>query len=464
VTQWLDVTIPGLRHDEERVLGDLFEQLRQKSSRNTLRAAYYDGKNALQDLGISTPPAFRNVATVLGWPAKAVDVLNRRCRLEGFALPGSDPDAFGIGEVWRANRLDLEAPQAGVSSLIHAVAWLITTRGDVAAGEPEVLVTSRDALTGTGLWDARHRALSAFLSVTDVDESGLVSGFTVYRPGENLIVSRPGGKWVSERRRTGLNRVMVEPLSYQPRLGRPFGASRISRAVMSLTDSALRTVIRSEVSAEFYSAPQRYLLGASESAFVDATGAPKSQWQAIMGRVWAIDSDDDGGVPQVGQFPQMSQTPHMDQLKAWAELFAGETSIPISSLGVSTDGNPTSAESYLASREDLISEAEGTTDGWSPAWVATMRNAVEIREGSVPVELDGLRAKWRNPAYSSRAAAADAAQKLVSIFPWMADSDAALEMLGMDPVTTERLIADKRTAQARATVSALRSAAGAITG
>lgn len=449
--------VPGLSDEEQTSVNLLLEQLNTKRSRNVLRAAYYDGRNAVNDLGISTPPAFRKIATVLGWPAKSVDVLNRRCRLEGFSTPGVDGDPYGLLDIARSNRLDIEAPQVGVSSLVHSVAWLIATRGRADLGEPEALITTRSAFDGTGTWDARRRVLTEFLSVTDVDTAtGEPKAMTLYRPTVNLImVKGDGGRWSLDRRTHKLGRVMVEPLVYQPRLGRPFGSSRISRAVMSITDSALRTVVRSEVSAEFYSAPQRYLLGADESAFVDAAGNTKTQWQAIMGRIWAIDRDEDDQLPQVGQFPQMSQQPHMDQLKAWAQLFAGETSIPISSLGVSTDGNPSSAEALYAAERDLIAEAEGTTDGWSPAWVRTMQNAVEIREGAVPDGLAGLRAKWRNPVYSSRAAAADAAQKLVAVFPWMAQSDAAIRMLGLDETITAELLADKRRAQARASIAAL---------
>lgn len=453
--------IPGLSDAEQGTLVALIEQLDAKESRNKLRAAYYDGRKAVTDLGISTPPAMRRMATVLGWPAKAVDVLNRRCNLDGFVIPGGSAEDLGINELWTANNLDTEAPQAGVSSLIHSVSWLITTLGDVEAGEPEVVITARDALTGTGLWDARRRTLRAFLSVIDRSETGEITEMVMYLPNGNVSMTRARGRWSVERRDHNLGRVPVEPLVYQPRLGRPFGSSRISRAVMSLTDSALRTVVRSEVSAEFYSAPQRYLLGADESAFVDQDGNTKTQWQAIIGRVWAIDSDEDGNKPEVGQFPQMSQQPHMDQLRAWAQLFAGETSIPISSLGISTDANPASAEAYHASREDLVSEAEGTTDGWSPAWVRTMQTAVQLRDGleQIPDAVTGLRAQWRNPAHLSRAAAADATSKLVTAGILPADSEVTLEMLGFDQTTVARIMADRRRAGGSAALRALVAAA-----
>lgn len=455
----MTIRVPALADVEQDTLTTLLKQLEAKRARNLLRAAYYDGKNAVRDLGISTPPNMRRMATVLGWPAKAVDTLNRRCNLEGFVLPGEDD--FGIPQLWDANNIDSEAPQAGVSSLIHSCAFLIATLGDVDSGEPEVVITAKDALGGTGVWDARRRRLSSFLSLIDTDDDGKPTEMVLYLPGRNVTMTKRARGWAVDARDHDLPFVPVEPLVYQPRLRRPMGSSRISRAVMSLTDSALRTVVRSEVSAEFYSAPQRYLLGADESAFRDSDGNLKSSWQAILGRVWVAPADGDGNTPQVGQFPQMSMQPHMDQLRAWAMLFAGETSIPVSSLGISTDANPASAEAYHASREDLIHEAEGTIDGWSPAWVRTMQTAVRLRDGldEIPEPLRALRPKWRNPATASRAAAADAVLKMVQAFPWMAESEVMLEQYGFDQTTIERLMADKRRAGGSAALRAITQAA-----
>lgn len=453
------IVIPDLAHDEQNTLDQLLTQLAAKTPRNLIRAAYYDGKNAIRDLGISTPPNFRRIATVLGWSAKAVDILNRRCNLDGFVVPGADADEFGMSDLWTDNYLDTEAPQAGVSSLIHSAAFLIVTQGDVEAGEPKALITAKDALSGTGIWDRRKRRMSSFLSIIDTDE-GKPTEMVMYLDGINVTMTHAGGVWKVERSPHPFG-VPVEPLVYQPRLARPFGSSRISRAVMSLHDSAIRTVIRSEVSAELYSVPQRVLLGADESAFKNADGTVKTAWQAVLGRVWAIPDDEEAAQPRADmkEFSQGSQDPHVAQLRAWAQLFAGETSIPIASLGISTEANPASAEAYYASREDLISEAEGTTDGWSPAWRRTAIRGLQMLNDwdaeSIPPEVLKLQPKWRSPATPSRAAAADAAAKTIALFPWLAESELGLELFDFDPVFIERAMAEKRRQGGSAALRAL---------
>lgn len=457
------ITIFDLDTDEQRTLNALLAQLKAKAPRNRLRAAYYDGRNAVRDLGIAMPPNFHRIATVLGWSAKAVDMLNRRCNLDGFVLPGGSVDDLGMDEVWEANHLDSEAAQAGVSSLIHATAFIIATQGDTEAGEPPVLITAKDALSGTGEWDRRRRALRSFLSLIDLDDEGKPTEMVLYLDGLNVSMTKgPAGRWTVERR-THAYGVPVEPLVYRPRLGRPFGASRISRAVMSLQDSAIRTVIRSEVSAELYSVPQRVLLGADESAFKNPDGTVKTAWQAVLGRLWAIPDDDGAQNPRadIKEFAQGSQEPHVAQLRAWAQLFAGETSIPISSLGISTDANPASAEAYHASREDLISEAEGTTDEWTPAWRRTAIRALQMFHGwdEVPDEVRKLRPKWRSPSTPSRAAAADAAAKTLDKFPWLAETELGLELYGFDQSFIDRAMAEKRRSGGSAALRALVTAA-----
>jgi len=445
--------IPGLASDDQDTLDELLNQLEARMPRNKLRADYYDAKYTLRNLNISIPPRFSTFESVLGWPAKAVDSLSRRCNLDGFVIPDQSVQDLGISELWDANNMDIEASMAHDSALIHSCAFICTTIGDETAGEPPVLITVRDATSATGLWDNRKRALKAALSIVDRSD-GVPTQMVMYLPDRVITMTRDavGYPWSIDQRNHNLGRVPVEPLVYRPRLAKPFGSSRISRPVMSLTDSALRTVVRSEIGAEFYTTPQRWALNFPQEAFAD------SGWQAIMGRIWTIeppsldDNIDPAFKPEVGQFPQATMQPHTDQLRQFATLFAGETSIPVSSLGIIQD-NPSSAEALYASKEELVIEAEHADRVFGVGWCRAMRNAFMLANGlsEVPAELLKLRAKWRDPATPSKAAAADAMAKQIAVLPWLAESEVALEQFGYDRTDIERLVADKR----RSTVTSL---------
>ena len=449
--------VEGLTDDEKFTLNELWRVWTLKLRRNILRTAYYDQRNVLKDLGIAIPPHLTDLEMVLGWPAKAVDVLARRCKLDGFVVPGDEEDSYGIKALWRENDMHMELPQTLTSALVHSCAFLTVTRGDTSAGEPDVLISSQSALYGSGIWDARRRRLKAALTITDMDEIGRVTGWALFMPQMTVQAVWDENRWVVSRFAHALDRLPVEVLPYKPRLDRPFGCSRISRAVMGLSDSALRTLFRMEIHAEFFSSPQRYAMGADESMFVDADGEPITQWQAILGRVWAAGRDPDtGDVPQLGQFPQSSPQPHTEQLRSLAAMFCSETSLPLNALGIVQD-NPSSADAIEAAERDLIIESKYAMDHFGPRLARAMVTAVQIRDDldAPPEELTNLDALWRDPENPPQSAAGDFLIKTVQAMPWLAESKVPLEQLGWDSTTVERAWADKRRASVTSLLSRL---------
>src|SRR5690606_23856279 len=163
----------------------------------------------------------------------------------------------------------------------------------------------------------------------------------------------------------------------------------------------------------------------------------------------------------VKQFQASSPEPHIQQLKQQAQLFSGETSLPLTASGVSDMSNPTSADSYIASRADLIAEAEGATADWrGPANRATVRGLM-IRNGveSLPESWRSIAPKWRNPIYLSRAAVADAGGKQLAAVPWLAETEVGLELLGLSDQQIVRAMAEKRRASGSAALRAIVEAA-----
>lgn len=435
-------------------LTTLTNQLAEKRGRNVLKTVYADGKNALNDIGISLPPQMKYLEWALGWPAKAISALGSRCSFDGFVMPGEDQDPFDLAGLLADNNADSVLPQAFASALTHSVAFLTITPGD--SGEAPVLLLPTEATQATGIWDRRTNSLSDALTVSRSTDGQ--SGTVVWYGRDHVTTFRLGADGKvdvdSQPNRTG--RVWVEPLPFKPDLSRPFGHSRVSRAVMSYTDAALRTMARAEGHAEFFASPQRYALGADEGAF----GTKADKWNAVMSRMLTISRDENGDIPTLGQFQQMSMQPHFEHLRTLAGLFAGETSVPLSSLGIVQD-NPSSAEAIYAAKEDLVIESTAATRVWGDGLRRAAVTAVMLRENLTepPAELRALRAKWRNPATPSVVSAADATVKKVSALPWLADSEVILEDLGYDDATITRLLADKRRAAGPSRLDAFRAAA-----
>ena len=101
------------------------DQLQAKRARNRVRQNYYDQRVGLKDLGISIPPQLRNIDSVLGWPAKTVDVLADRIRFEKFiSTQESNTDPFGLNELVAQNDFQEVFAQAASSALINSCAFI----------------------------------------------------------------------------------------------------------------------------------------------------------------------------------------------------------------------------------------------------------------------------------------------------------------------------------------------------
>lgn len=470
------ITLPDVSDDEHRTLNFLLEQLDAKDRRNRLRSAYFDMRHAPRLIGSVIPPQYWRAGIVLGWAGKAVTTLARRCNLDDFVWSEGDLKSLGFRDFWDDNNLGSEVSQAMISSLVHGVAFGINTQG--VEGEPDSLVHFKSARNATGEWNGRARRLDNLLSITsrstDRGERGKPTGLALYLDGETIVAEKVDGKWEVDRTEHEWG-VPAEPLVYQPRTdeSRPFGSSRISRAVMSLQDQATRTAIRLEAHGDIYAIPDLWLFGADESIFKNADGSQKESWQVVMGRIKGVPDDADAesdalARADVKHFPAASPQPHLDQLKQQAQLFSGETSIPLTSLGVSDMSNPTSADSYIASREDLIAEAEGATDDWRPNLRRLTIRGLAMKNGvaadEIPDAWKSIDTKFRSPLYLSRAQEADAGSKQVGAVPWLAETEVGLELIGLDKQQIERAVAERRRNVGRQSIADLRRLASGDAG
>lgn len=455
ISSFMIPVIPGLSESDADLLMTLLTQVSRKRRRNAIRRTYYEYRQGLKDLGIAIPPHLTDVETVVGWPAKAVDAMSRRTRMERFTrADGGETADLGLDQMLEDNDWFTVMPQAQTSTLMHSCSFGFTTAGDVQAGEPEAMLTVRSAEWATGIWDSRKRALTSGLSILSVDSLGTIEHMAMYLPNRVVIMRREGARWDLRQIVHDVG-VPIEVIPYRPQLDRPFGASRISRPVMALTDSAVRTLLRTEVSAEFFNAPRAYALGADENAFVDDDGNTLSGWQVMLGRLLALSRDENGDLPQVGQFSQQSMEPNIAHLRMLSQSFSAETSLPLRSLGVVGD-NPESAEAIREANEELALEISQWEDEClSPAYRRMVTRGLRLVDDSSAAReaYASLRTQWRNQESATRAAQADSFAKIVPSVPELAQSDVGLEMAGMRRDEIERFRADMKRERGRQTLT-----------
>lgn len=464
-TELAQVRLRGTGSENNALINGLLGEIENHRRRNYLRACFYDGKHAVRKFGSGiVPEQYFTLGLVLGWSAKAVDILARRCNLDGYTWPDGDLDSLGYTEVMDENFFGAESSSAVISSLIHGPSFLINTTGEEGTDEPESLIHVADAMNATGDMNGRTRRLDNLLSVLKRDEERNPLSFVLYLDGVTLTASRPraGGRWSVDEKPHPWG-VPAEAVIYKPRTGRAFGSSRISRVVMSLQDRALRTLIRMEGHADLFSYPELWMLGADPAeVLTDENGNPLPTWKAMMARIKGIADDHDAedeklARADIKQFQQSSPAPHIDLFQQCANDFAGETDLPVSALGVQAKTNTTTADGSDNAEKQLIAEAEGATDDWSPAFRRSMIRALAIKNDldKIPDSYKSINSKWRPHAYLSRSAAADAGSKQLAAVPWLAETEVGLELLGLSDSQIKRAMADKRRAQAAALVNKL---------
>lgn len=442
----------SLSPDELALIQHLVSKLEDHHVSNEIKENYYEGKQRLKDLNISIPPSLKLVSSVVGWAGTAVDVLEERLDFEGYI----GADTLGLNDIFRANELDLESSLGHKDALIYGTGFVFVGKG--MEGEADPLITIESPKKATAIYDMRTRRISAAILLNS-DESG-----SLYLPDATIYFARFKSTWLEVARdEHGLGRVLVAPLVNNPRSGDPHGRSEITRAVRSYTDSAMRTLLGAEVAREFYSSPQRYILGADESIFLDADGNPMNPWSVIQGRVLGVPFNEDENVmPQVGQFTANSPAPYFEQIRSYAQLIAAETAIPASYLGFQTD-NPSSADAIRQMEARLVKRAERRQKQFGRTWTEVGKLALLVRDGVLPAEAQNIRPIWRDASTPTRAAAADEAVKLIQAGVLLPDSDITYNRIGLSDSDKEVLKAEKARANAQTLIANLAQAAGTAT-
>lgn len=290
-------------------------------------------KNAVNDVSGIIPDRLKWLSVVLGWCAKSVDTLADRLAFDEFVN-----DEFYFNEIFRLNNADVLFDSAALSSLISSCSFIYIGRDNDKYPFLQVV----DGGSATGIIDSVTNLLTEGYAVLEKDEFDKPILEAYFRPYQTDYYQN--GKIIDSMSHSAPYALLV-PIINRPDAKRPFGHSRISRTCMSVTQSAMRTLRRSEVSAEFYSVPQKYVLGLSEDAEFNNKKATLSAFLDFR-------KDEDGDKPAVGQFQQQSMTPYVEQLKMLASIFAGETGLTLDDLGFSTS-NPASSEAIKASHENL---------------------------------------------------------------------------------------------------------------
>ena len=321
----------------EKGIDYLRKKLNAHKTRVDMRYKQYAMQHDEQMVGITIPPEIRRrYRSVVGWCAKGVDSLADRLVFREF-----ENDDFQVNDIFKVNNPDVFFDSVVLSAMIASCSFVYISKGE--DDEPRLQVIG--AGDATGVIDPITGLLTEGYAVLDRDGNGNATVEAHFLPGQTKYYYADKNIQDSEVSHNFQHPLLV-PVIHRPDEARPFGRSRISRAGMYFQRYAKRTLVRADITAEFYSFPQKYVTGLSNDA------EPMESWKATVSSMLQFTKDDDGEKPTLGQFTTSSMSPFTEQLRTAAAGFAGEMGLTLDDLGFVSD-NPSSVEAIKASHENL---------------------------------------------------------------------------------------------------------------
>lgn len=395
----------------------LRNKLNTHSRRVNLRYKQYDMKHQEFDKGITIPTELRyRYKATLGWCSKAVDSLADRLVFREF-----EDDIFELNDIFKMNNPDIFFDSAILSALIASCCFVYISKGKDDIPRLQVI----EASNATGIIDPITGLLTEGYAVLKRDDQGKAEVEAYFEPYKTTIVNGKN----SQVFKHNVAYPLLVPIIHRPDAVRPFGRSRITRAAMYYQKYAKRALERSDVTAEFYSYPQKYILG------MESDAEQFDKWQATVSSMLRIDKDSEGDKPTVGQFTTSSMSPFTEQLRTAAAGFAGETGLTLDDLGFVSD-NPSSAEAIKASHETLGVMARKAQRCLGSGFLNVGYLAACLRDNYPYLrnQLSNIKVKWE-PVFAADASTlsliGDGAIKINQAIPGYFDENSVRDLTGI---------------------------------
>ena len=449
----LEVISTDLSDQEQEVAAKLSWRITQAWPFLEERELYYDGEQRMRNLGIAVPPELEHLRTAAGWPGVVVDTIDERLDVAGFRI-GDSPNADQqMWDIWTQNRMDNEAGLAHLDALLFGRGFvMVGTRAD---GSPLITVESPQNMAAD-FDGATHQVKAALQQYRFWG----MQAANLYLPNETVrLLRHKGGSWkVDNRDQHNLGRCPVVMLANRARSNDRYGRSEITPEVMSWTDAACRTLLGMEISREFFAAPQRYILGATEEAFQDTDGNPLNAWETYVGRVLALERDEEGNLPTVGSFQATDPAAYVTIMQGYTRLVSSRTGVPQHLLGWSAD-NPTSADSVQATEGALNRRAKRRMHAFGPEWAQVMELALTVENNGQPLpDVHMIETLWAPAETPTPLTTSQAILAQVQMGALPPTSDVTLEKLGYTAAERLRIAADRAREAAKTNLDAIADA------
>lgn len=269
----------------------------------------------------------------VGWGRRAIEIRANKTKFDRF-----ENDTLGLNELFSKYRVN-EAFDKIKDDILVCGCGFLAINGD------RVFPFTAEEATGTFSWFDQNlkSGVAVFRENTKKDYRypQRPDAFVEYYP-DRTIAHEEGNITIAPN---GTGRPLMGLLTHKSTAKRPFGQSVLTSAARGAIVDASRTIRQAMIAAYHYNSKVDVLLGVDSDTAVDKI-------ESQTGDVLKVGPNENGQIPQVGEFAQHAMAPFNDTILVSARNFCSDTKLSLANLGISSDA-PQSTEALEIINDDL---------------------------------------------------------------------------------------------------------------
>lgn len=395
-------------------------------NRSHSKYTYYFGNYTYDDCTKGKIAGRIPISTV-GWGKRAVEVRANKTQFDKF-----ENDTLGLNEILAKYKV-IDAFDKLKDDILVCGCGFLALAGD------RVMPFTAEEATGTYNWHDQNlrEGVAIFREDTDKELSSIeIPDSYIEYSGQYTIMGENGEETVFVNP-TG--RPLIALLTHRSTAKRPFGHTVLTKPARNAIVDASRTIRQAMISAHYYNRKVDVILGADVKTDIE-------KMDTAVGDMLKVAPNDNGQIPQIGEFAQHAMAPFDDTIMIAARNFCSDTKLSLANLGISTSA-PQSAEALEIVNDDLkdsIVEWQKELGEQLKYFAVTLwmydNNQNSIDE-NVMAKIDATVPVWRSVYREDVSKFGDGISKIAQLVPGIIKSRSVWHNIGLTSDEIDELVA-----------------------
>ena len=404
--------------------------IRGRLGRSNEKYRFYFGDYTYND------PTNTKVASLIGrahvgWGKRAVEMRANKTHFDCF-----ENDTMGLNELFAKYRVKEALDMVKEDVLVGGCGFL------VLAGDRVMPFNSQEA-TGTFDWHEQNLkdGVAVFRDETKRIKGEMPNAYMKFTANETTSVE-DGVVTITPNI---IGRPLMGVLTHKSTTMRPFGRSVLSKPARDAIVDASRTVRQAMIAAHYYNSKVDVLLGVDGSNDVNTLDRK-------TGDVLMVGTNEEGQMPQIGEFAQHAMAPFNDTIMTAARNFCSDTKLSLVNLGITSDA-PQSTEALEIVNDDLrdsIQEWHRELGEQLKYFAVTLwmyENKIRNIDDNLRERIEATVPVWKSIYRTDISKAGDGIMKLAQIAPNIVESRTIWRNLGLTSAEIDNAIQSAKNAQ-----------------